>query len=220
MVARNGTIIRNNLSLSVKQELANQDDAESQRIHEMLQRVNRSLSPSADDRLAVKRELENQDEARSREMFKVLEAANRGQGTRGDGPGSGMVKRDLEDQAAERREHDNTNNLSRNTGRSGPQVARYHPAPPNRDRDRDGSRGASRSTLPPNSNFGSRRDRDERVGREREREKRGWRGDRERGREEPLNGVAGSDNRKRYLAHSRGHDDREYPDKRSRANYQ
>lgn len=211
----------------LKQELANQDDAESQRIHEMLQRVNRSPSPSTDDRLAVKRELENQDETRAREMFKVLEAANREQGTRGDGPGGGMVKRDLEDQGVERRERDNSNS-SRNTG-SGPQVARYYPAP-NRDRDRDGSRDDYRSTLAPNSNYVSWRDRDERGGRERggerEREKRGGRGDRERGREEPVNGVAGSDNRKRYFAHSSGHNDRgsgnrrEYPDKRSRANYQ
>jgi len=196
--------------LSVKQEFANQDDTESQRIHELLRTVNRSQSPSEGDRLSVKRELENQDGASAQKMYQLLDAVNRGQSTHGDGPSVGMIKRDLETQPMGGREKD----PPRNT-RSGPQ-----PPAPNMDQDRDSGRGHYSSTSS-FSNSNPWRGRNERGGHERERERsdRAWRGDNERGRES----VGGGGDRKRYPG-DRGDrssgDRREYPDKRSRASYQ
>ncbi|KAF9652113.1 hypothetical protein BDM02DRAFT_3126515 [Thelephora ganbajun] len=84
--------------LMVKREFANQDDTESQKIHDLLDAVNRSQSPPEDERLTVKRELENQDSASAQKMYEMLDAVNRGQSTRGDGPSGGVIKRDLEAQ--------------------------------------------------------------------------------------------------------------------------
>jgi len=181
--------------LAVKREFANQDDAASQRIYDLLNAVNRSQSPPEDDRLTVKRELETQDRASAQKMYELLDAVNKGQ----NGPSNGRIKRDSE---GGRAEPNNTSSSSSQTG-TWSRAPRY--SAPESDRDRDG------------------RDRDERGGgRERERDPREWR-DGERGRE-PASGdrkrsLGYHDGREREDRGSYDRDHREYPDKRSRANY-
>jgi len=123
------------------------------------------IGPPEDVHLAVKRDFENLEDVKARGAFEVLDAVNRTQsqllpshfrstllilhisrhaGTHGDGPNSGRIKRDAEDQ-----------DLGYQTG-SWPQAPR-NPAP-NRDHDR--------TNFPSSSN--SWRDRDERGGRERD----------------------------------------------------
>jgi hypothetical protein len=189
--------------LTVKREVANQNDMVSQSTVDPFNVMNRGQSSPEADPLAVKRELENQDDARAQEMFKLLDAVNRGQSTHGDGPSSGKTKRDFEDGEL------NTPFSSSHHPGSWSQTPR-HP-PPNRDPGRRDGHSSSSNSF---------RDHDERGVRERGRE-REWRDGGGRDRQ------PASADRKRSLEHhdQRGREDRgpndrrEHPDKRSRPNY-